>query len=249
MRSSSMIISESLFFICSYAKSYLSRHFPQDSRLIVSRDQRAALARLIEERREDYASLSRLLGRNPAYIQQFIKRGIPKKLNEGDRRLLAQYFGVDEVVLGGPSSIAPGHGELVAVPRLDVEASAGPGAVPSGERPLSHIGFQAKWLREVAAGGAADLSLITVRGDSMVPTIAEGDDILVDRSEQARRLRDGIYVLRREDTLLVKRIALGPSARRVTVRSDNDAYPSWPDVALDEIDVVGRVVWVGRKLL
>ena len=38
---------------------------------------RAALARLIEERGADYAGLSRMLGRNPAYIQQFIKRGVP----------------------------------------------------------------------------------------------------------------------------------------------------------------------------
>jgi phage repressor protein C with HTH and peptisase S24 domain len=226
----------------------LSRTFPQDKRKIMSSDQRAALARLIEERREEYASLSRLLGRNPAYIQQFIKRGIPKKLDEADRRLLAQYFGVDEEVLGGPSSTAPAQGELVSVPRLDVEASAGPGAMATGERPLSHIAFQAKWLREVTAGAGADLSLITVRGDSMAPTITEGDDILVDRSEPARRLRDSIYVIRREDTLLVKRIALGPSSRHVTVRSDNEAYPSWPDVPLKEIDVVGRVVWIGRKL-
>ena len=43
-------------------------------------DGRAALARLIEERGEDYAGLSRLIGRNPAYIQQFIKRGSPRRL-------------------------------------------------------------------------------------------------------------------------------------------------------------------------
>jgi phage repressor protein C with HTH and peptisase S24 domain len=34
----------------------------------------------------------------------------------------------------------------------------------------------------------------------------------------------------------------------VSIRSDNDAYPGWPDCALDTIDVVGRVVWVGRRL-
>ena len=55
---------------------------------------RAALQRLIEERGEDYAGLSRLLGRNAAYIQQYIKRGNPRKLAEDDRRLLARYFAV-----------------------------------------------------------------------------------------------------------------------------------------------------------
>ncbi len=63
-----------------------------------TQDARAELARLIEERREDYAGLSRMLGRNAAYIQQFIKRGVPRRLAEEDRRKLARYFGVDEAV-------------------------------------------------------------------------------------------------------------------------------------------------------
>ncbi len=72
-------------------------------------DGRAALARLIAERGEDYAGLSRLLGRNPAYIQQFIKRGSPRRLAESDRRNPRRYFGVDEAVLGAPEA-EPGAG-------------------------------------------------------------------------------------------------------------------------------------------
>ena len=52
-------------------------------------EQRAALERLIRERGEAYAGLSRLIGKNPSYIQQFIKRGSPKKLEEQDRQRLA----------------------------------------------------------------------------------------------------------------------------------------------------------------
>jgi phage repressor protein C with HTH and peptisase S24 domain len=47
---------------------------------------------------------------------------------------------------------------------------------------------------------------------------------------------------------MVKRLALEPSGRRVTIRSDNEAYPSWPGCDLASIDIVGRVVWCGRKL-
>jgi hypothetical protein len=49
----------------------------------MSTDARAALQRLIEDRKEDYASLSRLIGRNSAYIQQFVKRGTPRRLAAG----------------------------------------------------------------------------------------------------------------------------------------------------------------------
>ena len=63
------------------------------------------------------------------------------------------------------------------------------------------------------------------------------------------RLRDGIYVLRVDDALVVKRLALNPMGRRVTVQSDNPAYPDWPDCGLDEINCIGRVIWSGRKIV
>jgi hypothetical protein len=209
-------------------------------------DGRAALARLIEERGEDYAGLSRLLGRNPAYVQQFIKRGSPRRLAEADRRILARYFDVDEALLGAPEA-APGRG-LRPVPRLDVDASAGAGAFDGDERGGGHIAFDPAWLRRVARGAPDQLSIIRVAGDSMAPTLADGDDILVDRGDAAARLRDGIYVLRIDDAVVVKRIALNPAARKVSIRSDNPAYPGWPDCDPGAVDIVGRVVWAGRRI-
>lgn len=209
---------------------------------------RAELERLIQERGEDYASLSRLIGRNAAYMQQFIKRGTPRALAEEDRRILARYFGVPEELLGGRPAEA-GVGELhVVVPRLDIDASAGPGALPGDERPRAHIAFDSRWLRGIGAGDVRSLSIIGVEGDSMVPTLADGDEILVDRGDGAQRLRDGIYVLRMDDALIVKRLAVNPAARTVSISSDNRAYPGWPDCALDAVDIVGRVVWAGRKM-
>jgi phage repressor protein C with HTH and peptisase S24 domain len=209
-------------------------------------DPRAALQRLIDERREDYASLSRLIGRNAAYIQQYIKRGNPKKLAENDRRLLARYFGVSEALLGGPDADLPAH-DVVTVPQLDVGASAGGGAFAPDEQARSHIAFDSRWLRGVSAD-PKKLSMIRVEGDSMLPTLADGDEILVDAGDRSERLRDGIYVLRMDDVLMVKRLAINPAERRATVKSDNPAYPGWPDCPLSKIDVVGRVVWAGRKV-
>ena len=55
---------------------------------------RTVLERLIAQNGDDFAGLSKLIGRNPTYIQQFIKRGSPKKLTEVERGILARYFGV-----------------------------------------------------------------------------------------------------------------------------------------------------------
>ena len=204
-------------------------------------DTRAALDALIQERREDYASLSRMLGRNPAYIQQFIKRGVPKKLDEEDRRKLARYFGVSEALLGGREA-APD--DLITVPVLDVQASAGAGALIDSERAKARMLFDPSWLRGLTLD-PRQLSVIQVTGDSMAPTLHDGDDILVDRGD--RRFRDGIYVLRLEGALNVKRLLLEPG-RKVTVRSDNPAYASWPSLDRGEVEVIGRVVWAGRRL-
>ena len=208
---------------------------------------RAALARLIEEQGADYAGLSRMLGRNPAYIQQYIKRGSPRRLGEADRRLLARYFGVAEEVLGARAPAALPDAGLVRVPRLEVGASAGPGALAGSERAHGHIAFDPTWLRRVAADPNR-VSLIRVEGDSMAPTLADGDEILVDRGDAAERLRDGIYVLRIEDAVLVKRVARNPAGPTISVRSDNEAYPSWPNCDPASVEIVGRVVWVGRRV-
>jgi phage repressor protein C with HTH and peptisase S24 domain len=211
-------------------------------------DPRQVLDALIRDRREDYASLSRLIGRNPTYVQQYIKRGVPRKLDEADRRTLARYFGIDEATLGGPANDVPPRVALVAIPQLRVRASAGHGAVIDTETQDGRIGFDERWLRDLAGAAPADLSLIRVSGDSMVPTLAEGDDILVNRVDGADRLRDGIYVLRIDDALVVKRIAVSPAGQSITIRSDNDAYPAWPDCDPARITIIGRVVWAGRRL-
>ncbi len=210
---------------------------------------RAELARLIAKHRVEYAHLSRLIGRNAAYIQQFIKRGVPRKLAEEDRRKLARYFDVDETLLGGPGKAPDASADsLIAIPRYDIRASAGAGAFTEREKPVAHLGFDPRFLKKLCNARPSDLSIIRVRGDSMYPTLADGDDIMVDRSNAGTAVADGIYVLRRDDTLMVKRIAVHPGSRRLTISSDNGAYPSWPDCPRDSVDVIGRVVWAGRKI-
>lgn len=74
---------------------------------------RANLAALASRYGESLAGLSRMLKRNPAYLQQFIERGSPRRLPEDVRLALAQYFRVSERELGArdpwepPTDAAP----------------------------------------------------------------------------------------------------------------------------------------------
>ncbi len=208
-------------------------------------DPRAELDRLITDNGDDYAGMSKLVGRNPAYIQQYIKRGTPKRLGEAERATLAQYYGVDQRVLGAPATPTANAG-LRMIPKLAVGASAGPGALTDREALAGRIGFEESWLKKLGVD-PDKLSLIRVSGDSMAPTLNDGDDIMVDGGAVSGPLRDGIYVIRMDDALMVKRLTRGP-AGTVAILSDNAAYPDWHDVAVQNVSIIGRVVWTGRCL-
>ena len=212
-------------------------------------DPRQVLERLCAERGEDFAGLSRMLGRNPAYIQQFVRRGVPRRLKEDERRKLARYFGIAEALLGGPADDTAQLPGLVSVKRHPVMVSAGPGAIVTEELGKPYFAFDERWLKALTPSTPANLSIVRVEGDSMAPTLNAGDDILVDLGDAGARLRDGIYVLRIDEALVVKRIALNPVGRRITVQSDNPAYPDWPDCGPNDIKAIGRVIWSGRRIV
>ncbi|MEG3179375.1 S24 family peptidase [Sphingomonas sp. LT1P40] len=204
-----------------------------------SGDQRAALAVAAEGRGVSLAALSRLLGRNAAYLQQFVARGSPRFLAEGDRRKLARYLGLSDAALGGP--MAEG---LVAVARVDAGAAAGRGRVVESER-RSELLLDPALLRRL--GVRADMaSTIRVEGASMEPSLCDGDEILVDGARRAIGPRPAIFVFRRDGLVSVKR--LRTMGTEVEVVSDNPAFER-EVVAVGTVDVVGRVVWLHRALI
>ena len=214
---------------------------------------RARLLELAQDRGVSLASLSDMLGRNTTYLQQFIRKGSPRKLEEGDRRALAQFFDVDEAQLGAePESVEEKSYTLVKqaplddyidVPRLAIGASAGPGALPGAEAAFDAFKFSRRWLEEQGLGGA-QLSAITVEGDSMEPLLNNGDEILID--QRAQPFRDGVHVVRLGEILMVKRVA-NAGAGRFSLLSQNLAYPP-VEIAASEVEVIGRVVWKGGRI-
>ena len=144
----------------------------------------------------------------------------------------------------------PGEpGDMAFVPLHDVVVSAGHGAsaVEAGESAES-LGFPTGWLRR-QFGDPAKLRIVHVRGDSMAPTLGDGDLVMIniDRRDPV----DGIFVLRLDDQLMVKRV-LFPSARRVLVTSDNRDYDRFDRLVdlerEDGLHLIGRVVWAGRSM-
>ena len=216
---------------------------------MVTDDPRTRLLLLASKKGVSLSGLSELIGRNSTYLQQFIRKGSPRKLEENDRRTLARFFGVNEAELGASEdfsamlSAKPLRGEWIDVPRLALGASAGPGLLAGEELPIGAFRFGARWLREQGLN-AAQLSAIRVEGDSMEATLRDGDEILVDRTPRA--WRDGIHVVRAGDALLVKRLDTGRPGV-VALVSDNPAYRTL-ELARGEVEVIGRVVWKSGRL-
>lgn len=213
---------------------------------IISDGEGAARRRLLEAARErghSLAELSRLLGRNAAYLQQYVARGSPRHLDAPDLRKLAEFIGVPPGRLQTRTGFEPDlDEEYRAVPRLPLDASAGPGAVGAQEIPYDTIKFSRRWLREMGLE-TADLSAIRVEGDSMEPLLRSGDEIFVDRS---KRNGEGVFVVRIGDALHVKQVRA--SARKtIALVSLNPAYPLL-ELPREEVEVIGRVVWKGGRI-
>lgn len=139
-------------------------------------------------------------------------------------------------------------GEYIKIPRYEIAASAGGGAMVHSEQVVDYLSFRAEWVRNTLGVSVRDLALISVIGDSMEPTLSEGDVVLLDMTTKS--VLDGsIYALQLNGGLLVKRIQRKLDGS-VVVKSDNPRYDP-EEVSEDKADrlkIIGRVVWVGRRL-
>jgi phage repressor protein C with HTH and peptisase S24 domain len=137
--------------------------------------------------------------------------------------------------------------DFAFVKRLDVRASAGSGAIAIHEDTVELLAFQADWLRSRHIRPEA-ARVLTAKGDSMEPTIRDGDILLVDTS--ISRVRDNaIYIVVYNGNVLVKRVNLKRDGSLVLM-SDNERHVA-EEVPLDEVPdlhIAGRVMWFGRSI-
>jgi len=146
--------------------------------------------------------------------------------------------------LGNPVDLA----EFVFIPRYNVKAAAGYGADVSAETPTHSMAFRRYWVEHYLNAEPKDLSVLSVRGDSMEGVLNDRDVILVNHSDQ--NPGTGLFVLRIDGELVVKRVQRLPGAI-LEVSSANSAYKPFNVNLTEEHDdfaVIGRVVWVGRQI-
>jgi len=107
------------------------------------------------------------------------------------------------------------------------------------EGAVAPIGFAADWLKSRFGISAEDCLLIEIVGDSMAPTLREGDLVLIDSSEKEFRA-DGLYALRQDGEVAVKRFHRQPDGT-FSLLSDNPRYEAFV-VRIEDLEIAGRAI-------
>ena len=227
-------------------------------------DVKAHVGQLVAEKGYSYNSLSIKLGKNPTYLQKFVKEKSPKRLDEEFRAKLAIILNVPEQELTdldlsamplpasfeGAAGIAQTIGnffsniknkkETVAVDMLDTTACCGNGIENFAEN------VNGKWLmpladfRQITMTAPDNIKLLKVKGDSMLPTLKEDDWVMVDITKKSPD-SDGLFLLILANGLAVKRVQCG-LGNNITVLSDNPKYAPLP-ATLEEVPIAGKVIY------
>lgn len=212
---------------------------------------RKRLVNAIEDRGLTLKDASLRIGRNHAYLQQFVERGIPARLKEGDRVKLSALLNVPEKELGAPervSQLVAANSNVSNVPEYQVHVSAGGGALVAEENKRRDWPFATDYLKSELGLERSKLAIVEVRGDSMEPTLSSGDRVLVNMSDR-QVSQPGIFIVFDGDGTVVKRVEKIPGTKppRIVLISDNPLHGRY-ELDSDVVQIVGRVVWRAGRI-
>lgn len=219
----------------------------QDDKGILTHQLSAALRRV-----ENLSEFSRRSGLNLRQLTRYMSEGVEPSASVLVKICRELGMSIEELLYGAKDVAATKNvsslsEEMVMIPQLDVYASAGPGSRNDAPDIVSRMAFPAVLLRHYGVK-EEDAHFITARGDSMLPTIADGQLLLVNRA--VRRVKNqAIYVVSLDGDVQVKRVDRSLDGS-VTLISDNKAHIPVLLVPADaeRLLVEGHVFWGGKEI-
>lgn len=215
---------------------------------------RKKLRNLIEKAKSQ-TEFAEKIGKDPSYLSQVA--GINPSKNIGTRvarsiekKLKLPEGWMDQDHSGHPAvqEESEEYGAQPIIPVYTITAGMGRGRFVESEQVLKIVVVNQSTLRDMRLSGTGHgIVAVYADGESMEPTIPPKSIVFVDRNQ--RELRDGVYLVRLENMVYVKRIQRLPG-HKVKVISDNPVYGTF-DVDLkngDDFEILGKVVrvWIER---
>lgn len=187
------------------------------------------------------ARVAQHLGKEPNYVSRMLyepsKKG-HKRIGEETADLLDAKFpdwldgGASE---GGRLELTGSRQGYVQIPVLEATPSAGHGGEPAEFLVVrDYLEVMEGWARMRFGARHHRIRVLTVAGDSMSPTINDGDLAFVDAGINTFE-SEGIYVIVWNDRLLIKRLKANIVTQRVEIRSDNEKGYGVDVVSPDEL--------------
>jgi phage repressor protein C with HTH and peptisase S24 domain len=223
------------------------------------------LYEMIEDRRRELglsqAQLGALaFGRADNSGVQNLKRGSSPthdKLSQIAQALgFELYFGPPRET-GTVKQVMLNNKDFAQIPLHEATLSAGHGSLNESDLVIDHLAFRRDWLQRIGLA-ASNASLARVTGDSMLPTIADNDLVLIDTTKRdppqvsgsgKHPVKRPIYAVLIEGQARVKRL-LQPSAGTLMLISDNPDYA--PEVLTgtdaENLQIIGKVMWWGHTV-
>lgn len=182
-------------------------------------------------------------GLDPKTLANFLN-GKSESLTHTSLAKLANAEGVTVGEIIGERAPRP---RAVAVRGIKVSAAAGGGAeIIEEEDEAEPFYFRRSFIDRVSRGGAGNLAVIGITGDSMEPTFRNDDVVLLDMSQTNIASVSGIYCVLYGGGLVVKRVDVIPGERpKVRIRSDNKAAYDPIETDAEDVRIIGRVIWRG----
>jgi len=136
----------------------------------------------------------------------------------------------------------PVNTDCITIPRIMVEG----GKIISREEGGEICSFRKDWIREHLGTNSADLRMMSISGDSMIPTLIHNDMVLIDTSKKYPS-PPSVFVLFDGFGLVAKRCEYIENTGKIRISSDNQNYTAYERGA-EEVVIVGRVMWFSREI-
>jgi phage repressor protein C with HTH and peptisase S24 domain len=199
-----------------------------------------------------YEALGELLGVSWQTVQQWEKDTAPKRTRLADVAKALQttpeylLIGI-ETTLEPEFPRTPSEEEYALIPQYSTRASCGNGYLNDHVEVKGGLAFKREWLARFNLN-EKNASVIYAHGDSMNPTIQDGDVLLIDQSPTQVRAGE-VYAVMMDEEVVVKRLI--KEFGITLLRSDNPNKSAYSDISVPpghNLQVIGRVVWRGGGL-